>query len=170
MMDINDYLIIGVGIVVLLLVYYIVTRDAHYAKQTRILASAIEKLNHQMYALEQKLNVSLMELQRKSEESMSGDDLRYELEVGIAEQLHPLQSELKGVQQELEKTQHNLQERLSHVEENLKSLYMPPSLGGDDDERIVALYQQGIDIDTIAKELRLSKSEVEFVLKIKKLK
>jgi len=39
-----------------------------------------------------------------------------------------------------------------------------------DDARIIALYQQGVDIAGISKELRLSKPEVEFVLKLNKIR
>ena len=47
---------------------------------------------------------------------------------------------------------------------------MPSSVHGNDDSKITSLFKQGIMIDTIAKELHLSKAEVEFVLKINQLR
>ena len=48
-------------------------------------------------------------------------------------------------------------------------MLMPKSLTGLDDQKIISLYKQGMDEETIAKELALSKGEVEFALKISKM-
>ncbi len=169
-MSINEYMILAIGGIVLLLIYYIVSREAYQAKQIRAIASAVENLNHQVFALEQEIKKQHLEVEEKSSDSMTLADLRYELEVGISEYTKPLSIQLAQIQDEHNITKEQLQQRIVYLEENMRNLSLPASVTGMDDERIIALFKQGVAIDTISKELRLSKPEVEFVLKINQLK
>jgi len=169
-MGLHDYLLLGIGAVLLLLIYYIFSRDAQLGKQIRAIAKAIEDLHHQIYTVEQNVDKHLTQLQSKSERFMSEDDLRYELEVGVGEQILPLKKELETLRNRLDETSDGMQKRLLHVEEHLKMLSMPQSMEQVDEERIERLFKEGSEIDAIAKELRVSKRVVEFILKMKKLK
>ncbi len=169
-MSINEYMILAIGAVVLLLIYYIVNREAYQGKQIRAIATAVEKLNHQMFTIDQEMKQNLKELQEKNSDTMTSADLRYELEVGISEYSAPLNIQINQIQDEFNTTREQLQQRILSLEENIRNLSLPASVTGMDDERIVTLFKKGIGIDTISKELRLSKPEVEFVLKINKLK
>ncbi len=169
-MSINEYMILAIGAVVLLLIYYIVSREAYQGKQIRAIATAVEKLNHQMFSLEQEIKQNLEKLQEKNLDTMTSADLRYELEVGISAYSTPINTQINHLQDELNITKSQLQERIVYLEENLRNLSLPASVTGMDDERIITLFKQGIGVDTISKELRLSKPEVEFVLKINQLK
>jgi methyl-accepting chemotaxis protein len=169
-MSINEYLIIAVGAVVLLLIYYIVSRESHQAKQIRAIATAVEKLNHQFFTLEQSLKQQLSQLEDKHSDTMTSADLHYELEVGISEYAQPIVQQFSEIKEEFHSTQEQLKKRLGHLEENMRSLSLPTSVIGMDDERIITRFKQGADLETISKELRLSKPEVEFVLKINQLK
>jgi methyl-accepting chemotaxis protein len=169
-MSLNEYLIIAVGAVILLLIYYIFSRDAHHSRQIRAIATAVESLNHQLFTLEQQFNENLKNLQSHSDEYINDADLRYELEVGISEQTKPLSESLQQIQSDFSQSRDQLQQRIIQLEENLRALSLPASVNGMDDERIITLYKQGVDLETISKELRLSKPEVEFVLKINQLK
>jgi hypothetical protein len=60
--------------------------------------------------------------------------------------------------------------RLRYLEERIRNLSLPSSISGLDDEKVISRYNQGLEVDAIAKELRLSKAEVEFVLKINQLR
>jgi hypothetical protein len=60
--------------------------------------------------------------------------------------------------------------RLRYLEERIRNLSLPSSVSGLDDEKVIGRYNQGLEVDVIAKELRLSKAEVEFVLKINQLR
>ncbi len=169
-MMLYEYLLIGVGIVILVLIYYIFSRDSQQHRQIRAIATAVEHLNHQVYELQQRVNASLKEMEVKEGGFINDADLRYELEVGISEYTKPMQTELHKFQDELSHTTQQMQKRLMQIEESLRAFSLPASVNGMDDERIITLFKQGIDIETISKELRLSKPEVEFVLKINKLR
>ena len=169
-MSINEYLVLAIGGIVLLLIYYIVSRDAQQTKQIRAIATAIEKINNQLFSLEKDFNQRLSIIEENSADTMSSADLNYELEVGISEYTAPLKEQLSKLVDDLTSTKEQLNRRILPLEENIKNLSLPSSVTGLDDERIIALYKQGIGIDAISKELRLSKAEVEFVLKINQLK
>jgi len=169
-MSINEYMILAIGAVVLLLIYYIVSREAYQGKQIRAIATAVEKLNHQLFALEQGIKQHHLELEDKNSDTMTLADLRYELEIAISEYSAPLNTQLDQMQDEFNNTREQLQQRVVYLEENIRNLSLPASVTGMDDERIITLFKQGVGVDTISKELRLSKPEVEFVLKINQLK
>jgi gas vesicle protein len=169
-MSINEYLIVAVGAVVLLLIYYIVSRESQQAKQIRAIATAVEKLNHQFFRLEQGIKQQLSQLEERNSDTMTSADLQYELEVGVSEYTRPITHQFSEIKEELHTTQEQLKKRIAHIEENMRSLSLPTSVIGMVDERIITLYKKGVDLETISKELRLSKPEVEFVLKINQLK
>jgi archaellum component FlaC len=169
-MSINDYLILAVGVVVLLLIYYIVSRETQQAKQIRAIATAVEKINHQLFSLDKAINHRIDKLQETSNDTMNSADLNYELEVGISEFTTPIQNKLSQIDNEFNLIKKQLDKRISYLEDNMRNLSLPSSVTGMDDDRIISLYKQGVDLDTISKELRLSKAEVEFVLKINQLK
>jgi hypothetical protein len=60
--------------------------------------------------------------------------------------------------------------RITSLETGVKQISIPTSIHGNDDEKIISLFKQGVSLDTISKELHISKPEVEFVLKINQLK
>ncbi|MEA3522079.1 MAG: hypothetical protein U9R50_03820 [Campylobacterota bacterium] len=169
-MSLNEYLILAIGAIILLLIYYIVSREAHQARQIRAIATAVERINHQLFALEKDVKKSLSELQETNTDTMTSADLRYELEVGISEQSAPLISQITQIQNDYNANKEQLHKRIVYLEESVRNLSLPASVSGMDDDRIITLYKQGVDLDTISKELRLSKPEVEFVLKINQLK
>ena len=63
-----------------------------------------------------------------------------------------------------------IESRISSLESGVKQISIPSSVQANDDEKIISLFKQGVPLETISKELHLSKPEVEFVLKINKIK
>jgi len=74
------------------------------------------------------------------------------------------------MQENLDAIDSNIDSRISTVESGVKQISIPSSVHGNDDEKIISLYKQGVSLETIAKELHISKAEAEFVLKINKIK
>jgi hypothetical protein len=77
---------------------------------------------------------------------------------------------LKRVQESLQAIDVQIDNRISSLENGVKQISIPASVHGNDDQKIISLYKQGVSLDTISKELHISKPEVEFVLKINKIK
>ena len=68
----------------------------------------------------------------------------------------------------IEKDRDYVDNKLSVLEDRLKenSFYPNQSSGNIDDRRIISMYKDGWSIENIARELMITKSEVEFTLKL----
>lgn len=67
----------------------------------------------------------------------------------------------------IEKDREYVDNKLAILEDKIKdSNYFVNSASGIDDRRIISMYKDGWSVDAIARELRISKSEVEFTLKL----
>ncbi len=168
-MNLEEYLLLAIGAILLFIIYYITSRDAQTARQVRSVASALEDLNRQLFNVEKSLKKRIEEVAASQPQIDEGAILRG-VEARIDNVAQTVAQTLENVEQDLGHHSQEMSKRISQVEEGLRQLSMPASISGMDDEKIIALYKQGVDLDTIARELRLSKAEVEFVLKINKIR
>ncbi len=155
--------------IVLYLLYYVYEKDAKYAKTIRSLASVIEDLNRDVFYLRNKLDQTTKELQ-KGNKTLSDEEIYAEIERSVYDMIQPLALTLKEVQNSVKAIDSQLDSRIANLENGVKQISIPSSIHANDDEKIITLYKQGVSIETIAKELHLAKPEVEFVLKINKIK
>lgn len=168
-MTLEEYLLIAIGAVMLFVIYYVTNRDAHYARQMRSLATALEELNRQLYKVEKKLNERIDDVHAEVPH-INETELRREFDGNIRDLAQPIAQSLHDIEQSFGNFKNDMEKRIHHLEDGIRNLSMPASVSGLDDEKIISLYKQGVDLDTIARELRLSKAEVEFVLKINKIR
>ena len=82
----------------------------------------------------------------------------------------PLSIGVKRLEETLVNIDEQMNLRIASLENGVKQISIPTSVHGNDDEKIISLFKQGVSLDTISKELHISKAEVEFVLKINKIK
>ena len=165
----TEYLLVGLGLLMLYVIYYVLSRENQQSRQIRAIASAVEEFNRRLYTMEKQLGARI---DAAAAEHSRDDDaaLHGELERKMQHFAASLSHSVAGMEEGINGFKSDVDKRLSHLEEGLRQLTMPASVTGMDDEKIIALYKQGIAIDAIAKELRLSKAEVEFVLKINKIR
>lgn len=166
-----EYILIAIGAVILYLIYYIFAKDAQLTRNIRAIASAVEDTNRQIYMIEKKL----YELDKKTstidtKRVMNDDEIYDEIERSVYDMLNPVLSNIRAIEQNLADLSMAVDTRLSNLEGGIRQISLPSSVHGNDDSKITTLFKQGIDVDTISKELHLSKAEVEFVLKINQLR
>lgn len=164
-----EYAVIILSAFVIYLFYYILSKEAYYNKNIRSIASVVEDLNRDIFYLKKKLEESEHKT-KAPQERMSDDEIYQEIERGVYDMTQPLALNVKETQENLEALQIQIDSRLSLLENGVKQFSMPSSLNSNDDAKIISLFKQGVPIETISKELHLSKPEVEFVLKINKIK
>ena len=96
----------------------------------------------------------------------------------VANVVEELNRELFYLKKNLNKAQTDMQtdaQRMTddviyqEIERNVYDM-VHSSMHGNDDAKILSLFQQGVSLETISKELHISQPEVEFVLKINKIK
>ena len=93
-----------------------------------------------------------------------------EIERGVYDMVQPLSAGFKQLQANIRAIDIQLDSRVSTLENGVKQFSIPTSINGNDDEKVISLFKQGITLETISKELNISQPEVDFVLKINKLK
>lgn len=166
-----ELVLIALAALVLGLIYYTVTKENETNSKLRSIAHAVEELHREVYKIDKRLSAEMeiiVSLQNTIPETSQrtyeqhGYDMN-ELSVPIMESLGHIEGVFGAYK---EKTEN----RLHYLEERIRNLSLPTSISGLDDEKVINRYNQGLEVDVIAKELRLSKAEVEFVLKINQLR
>ena len=164
-----EYVVVVMAGIILYLLYYVYSKDAHYSKNIRSVASVVEELNRELFYLKKSLTQTQEKLKDNSQR-MTDDVIYQEIERSVYDMVQPLSVGLKQLQDNIDAIDVEVTNRIAQLESGVKQISIPTSVHGNDDEKILSLFQQGVSVETISKELHISQPEVEFVLKINKLK
>lgn len=164
-----EYVIVVMAGVILYLLYYVYTKDSDYSRNIRSVASVVEDLNRELFYLKRELKKTESNIEN-TPSRMSDDEIYQEIERSVYDMVQPLSIALKQIQNNIDSIEVEIESRMAQLESGVKQISIPSSIHGNDDEKIISLYKQGISVDAISKELHISKPEVEFVLKINKIK
>ncbi|MGA9046056.1 hypothetical protein [Sulfuricurvum sp.] len=163
--------LVALAVLVVGIIYYVVTKESEVSSQIRSIAKAVEDLHRELFMMDKRLKQEL-EIITSLQESVpvSQHSLHAELGREVNEISVPILESLGQIEGSLSAYKEKTENRLRYLEERIRNLSLPTSISGLDDEKVISRYNQGIEVDAIAKELRLSKAEVEFVLKINQLR
>ncbi len=164
-----EYIMIAMVGVILYLLYYVYTRDYDYTKNIHSIASVVEELNREIYYLKKNMTQTQSSIQKVTK-GMNDEEIYAEIERTVYDTIEPLSAGFRQLQENLELMSSEINSRVTSLENGVKQFSIPTSINGNDDEKVIALYKQGITLETISKELNISQPEVDFVLKINKLK
>jgi len=164
-----EYILVLMAGIILYLLYYVFTKDAQYSKNIRSVATVVEELNKELYYMKNKVKDTQKTI-LENRNRMSDKEIYEEVERTVYDMIQPISISLKKVQENLETIDGEIELRISSLESGVKQISLPSSVHGNDDEKIISLFKQGVSVETVSKELHLSKAEVEFVLKINKIK
>lgn len=162
------FAIISIGIVCVIAFFsYVRTLDT--TKRIRRFEKGVEDINNEIFKihkwikdneLEDKLSSNVLNTKIKTE---SADVVKNAL-VGVYRQIEILEAEVN-------KEREYVEEKIVSLEEKIREFgYFPTTSSNIDEKRIIGLFRDGWSIDAIAKEMRLSKGEVEFTLKLADIK
>lgn len=165
-----EYMLIAIGVAIIYIIYYIFSKDIETNKNLRAIASAVEDANKQIYMVEKKLFNIEKKLNDKNERSMNDEEIYQEIERSVYDIVNPISLHVNTLREDLSDLASVVDARLINLEGGIKQISMPSSVHGNDDNKIITLFKNGHNLDAICKELHLSKTEVEFVLKINKLR
>lgn len=185
MQDISLLLWGGIGVIAvfILLVVYLYIKEGESNKRTRRYEKSIEELNKEVYRLQKRIKEqeSALEHFKTSIKAQIYQDTRLEiknlLDANLATQVVPIRSSVESLQLEWQNTRghinqiEKLENKILHLEDRLKEfVYTPTNATNIDEGRIISMFKDGWSVDSIAKELRIGKGEVEFTLKFANLK
>jgi len=164
-----EYVVVVMAGIILYLLYYVYAKDASYTKNIRSVATVVEELNRELFYLKKNLTETQGSIKENSQR-MNDEAIYEEIERSVYDMVQPLSLGLKQLQDNIEAIDAEVANRIAHLESGVKQISIPTSVHGNDDEKILSLFKQGVSIETISKELHISQPEVEFVLKINKIK
>ncbi|WP_295002530.1 hypothetical protein [Sulfurimonas sp.] len=164
-----EYIVVGMAGVILYLLYYVYTKDADYSKSIHSVASVVEDLNRELFYLKKNLSETQENLENNSQR-MNDENIYEEVERSVYDMVQPLKAAITQLQENISTIDVEIGNRIALLESGVKQISIPNSIHGNDDEKIISLFKQGVSVETISKELHISKPEVEFVLKINKIK
>lgn len=163
--------LIALAVMVVGLIYYVVSKESETHSQIRAVAKAVEDLHRELFMMDKRLKQEL-EIIASLQESVPREHHSLHAELGreVNEISVPIMESLGVIEESFASHKEKTESRLRYLEERIRNLSLPTSISGLDDEKVITRYNQGLEVDAIAKELRLSKAEVEFVLKINQLR
>lgn len=167
-----ELVVIGLAVLILGLIYYSVNKENEVNTKLRAIAHAVEELHREVYKLDKRLTQEL-EIMTSIHESLPNTAARISdatIDQNMSEISAPIMESLEHIEGTFTAYKEKTENRLRYLEERIRNLSLPTSISGMDDEKVISRYNQGMEVDMIAKELRLSKPEVEFVLKINQLR
>ena len=163
-----EYVVVLMAGIILYLLYYVFTKDASYTKNIRSIATVAEDLNREIFYLKKKLEETQKNIAKNSQR-MNDSEIYEEIERSVYDLMNPFSQGMKQLQENINYIESELSSRVSNLESGVKQISIPASVHGNDDEKIISLFKQSVSIETISRELHISKPEVEFVLKINQL-
>ena len=164
-----EYIVAAMAGIILYLLYYVYSKDHDYSKNIRSVATVVEELNREIYYLKKNMTDTQKSIQKNSR-GLSDEEIYQEIERSVYDMVKPLSIGLKQMQENITAIDAQVDSRVSSLENGVKQFSIPTSIHGNDDEKVISLFKQGVPLETISKELHISKPEVEFVLKINKIK
>lgn len=164
-----EYVVVLMAGMILYLLYYVFTKDSDYTKNIRSVAEAAEELNRELFYMKKKLTETQQSIKDNSQR-MNDEEIYQEIERSVYDMVQPLSLTLRQMQENINDIDAQIESRISSLETGIKHISIPSSVQANDDQKIISLFKQGVSIETISKELHLSKPEVEFILKINKIK
>ncbi len=164
-----EYVVVAMAGMILYLLYYVFTKDSDYSRNIRSVATVVEDLNKELFYMKKKLTETQQSIKDNSQR-MNDEEIYQEIERSVYDMVQPIGQTLKQMQENINEIDAQIESRISSLESGVKQISIPSAVHANDDEKIISLFKQGVSLETISKELHLSKPEVEFVLKINKIK
>ena len=164
----SEVFIVVLGVIIILLIIYMYIKEQEINKKFRILATRVDTINRQLFTLSKNISKE-MENHKK--------EITFELETFLENQsnwsidtteLDKLKGAIDQIAYEMEELK-SLNSRVVSLETGMKNVLLDRNSSVDKTQQIVAYYKQGYTIEQISRELHISRTEVEFALKLARL-
>ncbi|MCE3038281.1 DUF6115 domain-containing protein [Helicobacter anatolicus] len=150
----------GIVFILLCVVVDLYLKDKKNTKKYALLEESIDKFTNELHQLQR--NIQEIKVKEEFVRLTMGDEFQNNVESG----LNQFYQQLKEMKENIRNERNYLEEKIIKLENRVRDFGY---LSGDsdvDEKRIIALFQEGWSIDSIAKELRIGRGEVEFTLKL----
>lgn len=157
---------IGIACLVSFLSY---TRNFDLTKRLRRIEKGMEDINGEIFKIHKWIKDNELENQLSS--SALNTKIKTESIDAVNNALVNVYRQVEILEAQMNKERDYMEEKLVSIEEKIREFgYFPTSSTNIDEKRIISMFRDGWSIDSIAKEMRLSKGEIEFTLKLADIK
>ncbi|MFC3847003.1 DUF6115 domain-containing protein [Helicobacter baculiformis] len=164
----NEFTWIIAGVVALIflcLIAYSYIKDKEFVSKTKQLEKALDTINQEIYKIRKWIQESQMQAEFNA--SSIGASVKNEVNNNLNASLSNLYAHLKEIQDSIQKERDYLEEKIIVLENKFKEFgHFTPSNDDIDEKKVIRMYKEGWSVDSIAKELRTGKGEIEFILKL----
>ncbi|GEM_PF-496929 len=160
-------LIAGLAGAMLIMILYIAVKDKETSRKMAMMEAGIDALNREIFKISKELEEMAGRLAESQNGSKSGSDIE-SVEKIVNHKLKPFLLEIEYLRERVEESRECMQ-RLDRVDEKIRQVLFANDHAAPDEQKILQLHAQGMDSESIAKQLRLGKGEVELVLKFSRL-
>jgi len=164
-------MIAGLAGVMLIIVLYIAVKDRETSRKLAMMEAGIDGMNQEIFKLSKEIDrmkkelreeLMRMELEQRHEGGETSEQV-------IKRKLQPFVLQVQHLQEQIDAIHAELQERVEKLDGKVRQVAFAAEHSAPDEQKILQLHAQGLDSETIAKQLRLGKGEVELVLKFSKI-
>lgn len=147
-------------LIIIIILLYMSMKERDTARKIAQLEHSIEDINKEIYKIQKWIT--------DSDKKLPKDNIKPNRE--LVRSIEEAKEDIISLQHGLQSDREYFEDKILVLEERLRSLghFNAPSQQRNE-KQIIELFQNGYTTDAIAKELRISKSEVEFTLKLSEL-
>jgi DNA-binding NarL/FixJ family response regulator len=176
--NISLYIEVSLGFGLLVVMVFLYLKDTELNKKLRRFENTIENLNFDIYELKKRLEEKEEYIDNKLMESSTkivseadiNKKIEYKVEKDIQKVMAPLVESLSDFDTTLKGMQESVDQKMSSLNDQVKGVAsIPVNATTLDSARVVELYNEGMSSDDIAKNLRTTKGEVDFILNMQHL-
>lgn len=151
----SGMLVVNLGMIILFVLIFIFfyIKDGESQRRLARYEKSLDDLNKEIYKIQKFLKNNELEngYSEKFQKSLKED----------------FRKSIDDIYAIIEKDREYVDNKLVIIEDKIKELnYFPSSSSNVDDRKIVSMFKDGWSVESIAKELMITKSEVEFTLKL----
>jgi gas vesicle protein len=162
-----NYLIIGaICLAIVTMLIYLYTKDSETSRKFFLYEKAIEELNKKIYELEKEL--------QKQNSNNNTDEIKEYIDARFENDMQKITQFALNSQKEIRNSIKELTDevyiKMNYMDEKLKNFNTIPETYQMNDKKIISLYNKGLSVSEIARNLRVGMGEVELVLKIAGIK
>lgn len=160
-------MVVALAVVMLIVIIYLAIKEKESARKMAMIETGIDMLNQELF----KINKELESLEKRlKEEQKQGNEIDINLlNSFVDEKISPLMEQMENFEDRISFLSDNLAQNLEAIQAKIKQLTMPSEHVSSYDKQVLQLYSEGMDPESIAKQLRIGKGEVDLILRFSKL-
>jgi len=160
-------MIAALATVMLIVIIYLTIKEKESARKMAMLETGIDTLNQELFRITKEL-----ESFKKQLKEADSQDLQIDTEMIdsiVHNKLKPFAVQMQNLDEKIAFLSEDLFENLERIQSQMRHITFANDHTVPNEKQILQLHSQGMDAESIAKQLRLGKGEVELVLKFSKI-